>query len=48
MDEHPYDRYLIDYGIEVNRAFISWADDVLEDMQRAASRRKRRARSTSS
>jgi len=48
VDEHPYDGYLIDYGIEVNRAFIRWADDVLGDMQRAASPRKRRARSTSS
>ena len=46
VDAHPYDGYLLDYGIEVNRAFVRWADDVLDDMQRAASRRKRRTART--
>jgi DNA-binding PadR family transcriptional regulator len=38
--KHPYDGYLLSYGIEANRAFIRWADAVLEDLGRIRSRRQ--------
>jgi DNA-binding PadR family transcriptional regulator len=37
VQAHPYDGYLVNYGIEANRAFIRWADSVLEDLDRVGS-----------
>jgi hypothetical protein len=36
VEAHPYDGYLVDYGIEANRAFIQWADGVLADLRSSA------------
>ena len=38
-DAHPYDGYVVEYGLEANRAFLRWADRVLADLDPEASER---------
>ncbi|HEX6699474.1 MAG TPA: PadR family transcriptional regulator [Gaiellaceae bacterium] len=42
VDAHPYDGYVLEYGLEANRAFIRWADSVLAELEPAGAEARAR------
>lgn len=36
VDAHPYDDYVVEYGLEFNRMFLRWADNMLAELEARA------------